>query len=36
MTALNFYILDEAAAQHYNMHEIGDKVVHYLCNESTS
>lgn len=31
MNALNFDILDEAVALHYNMHETGDKVVHYFA-----
>lgn len=31
MNALNFDILEEAVAQNYNMHEIGDQVVHYFA-----
>lgn len=31
MNALNFDILDEAVAPHSNMHDIGDKVVHYFA-----
>lgn len=31
MNALNFDILDEAAALHLNMHDIGDEMVHYFA-----
>lgn len=31
MNALNSDILDEAAALHFNMHDIGDEMVHYFA-----
>lgn len=31
MNALNFDILEEAVALHSNMHDIGNKMVHYFA-----
>lgn len=36
MNALNFDISDEAVAPHSNMHDIGDKVVHYFATNRHS